>query len=1143
MTFDITSEVLIDDIWIDNTSDVYWRDGVVLSSRGVSSESQRFHIATETAQYTVNNRSGKYTPQNPRGIWHRKLAENSPTRVSVVLGDSYLWTERRPEGSTVAHGSATTPDAVALDITGDIDIRCEVDVLAWSSNSVTLANKYATASNQRSWQFRVESTGSLGFVWSTDGTFAGIRSRISTSPWKWWSAKWARVTLDVDNGASQHVATFYTSMDGVTWDQLGTPITTAGTTSIFSSSSPLWVGGRANISGHDAAQAHWHSFELRSGIAGTVVANPDFNQAVGATSFNDGTGKPWTIDTTFGAKITKRRYRFCHEIASFQIKRDTSGNDRYAVIETGSIFRRINSNNLPSKSAYYRELTSSERPLPLAYWPCEDDEGSTTIASALAGHPPMTISGTPDLASNTNIFASDSLPVMNSAGFRGTVLSYTPATNNKTIVRMLVRVPEAFSTTRSLCLLVATGTAAKWTVAMNTSGSIELRAADSDDTNILSSGFPVLNLVGKSFELKIELTQNGANIDWQIGHRELNDDGTSTAAEDTGTLAGRTIGIFRTLWVGHNRDLTAVTFGHISVANDISVYTNTQRALEAWSGERSGERIKRLLEEEGILFVGIGDMADTELIGQQRANTLITLLSESMETDGGFLYSTKYECGITYRNRKSLYNTGSALTIDYFLGEVADEFVPNPDDLLVHNDITVNRKNGSSYRLAKESGPLSVQAPPNGRGTYNERVDLSLEQDDQLRDQTGYRLHLGTFDDIRYPRIAYDIAREVDLKNNTADAVLMLDSDPGHHIILSNLPTDVTSDAAHQLLAGYNERFDQKSWTVTINGLPDVYHILTLDEPNSDRVASDGMQIAAMPFMGTANTTGTVTTIKIPDAEAINFAVNDRIQLSDDDGLLRISDDVLAPVSEFQITAKSSLAGTTTLTFSPALVSATIVGDKIFRADETSLSVIRGIFEGFEKAAYDFETEAAGNLPWRRSLVTPHSGVWCLRSGAITHSQTSDFEVTIPKKIQQVRFWYRTSSESTFDFFRFLINGVQQFQASGETAWTQSAVYAVTPGQVLTFRYIKDTSVSAGEDAVYIDDLEFRGDYPLASTAAGTYSPAVVIEIGGEKINLTAVSGVGSTQTFTVSRRQNGFSKALMPGTPVRLWDRHYLGL
>jgi hypothetical protein len=40
-----------------------------------------------------------------------------------------------------------------------------------------------------------------------------------------------------------------------------------------------------------------HYAEVRNGIDGTVVASPDFNaQDVGDTSFNDGTGKTWTIN-------------------------------------------------------------------------------------------------------------------------------------------------------------------------------------------------------------------------------------------------------------------------------------------------------------------------------------------------------------------------------------------------------------------------------------------------------------------------------------------------------------------------------------------------------------------------------------------------------------------------------------------------------------------------------------------------------------------------------------------------------------------------------------------------------------------------------------------------------------------------------
>ena len=133
------------------------------------------------------------------------------------------------------------------------------------------------------------------------------------------------------------------------------------------------------------------------------------------------------------------------------------------------------------------------------------------------------------------------------------------------------------------------------------------------------------------------------------------------------------------------------------------------------------------------------------------------------------------------------------------------------------------------------------------------------------------------------------------------------------------------------------------------------------------------------------------------------------------------------------------------------------------------------ITEDFEDAALNITVTNAGNAAWARSTTTPHTGTWSLKSGTITDGQTSDAIVTVPSGATQVRFWYRVSSESTFDFFRFFTGGVQQFQSSGAVGWTQSAAYDVTGVSTITFRYVKDATQATGEDAAYIDDLTFTG--------------------------------------------------------------------
>lgn len=210
------------------------------------------------------------------------------------------------DGSTGCR--ASTPDHSSLDITGDLDIRVEATLDNWTSGDFrTLVAKRGTAGNI-SYQFRVDDTNRLELVWSTDGT-ATLTADQTTLPTIPASRRLAvRVTIDVDNGVGQRVITFYTapSISG-TWTILGSAVTQAGTTSIFSSSAPVEVGSiESGVSQLLAGVVH--AVEIRNGIAGTVVANPDFStQLETTTSFTDAAGKLWTLN---GSSKIIEEYKF-----------------------------------------------------------------------------------------------------------------------------------------------------------------------------------------------------------------------------------------------------------------------------------------------------------------------------------------------------------------------------------------------------------------------------------------------------------------------------------------------------------------------------------------------------------------------------------------------------------------------------------------------------------------------------------------------------------------------------------------------------------------------------------------------------------------------------------------------------------------
>ncbi|MGW2220489.1 hypothetical protein ACWCSD_36365 [Nonomuraea sp. NPDC001684] len=140
------------------------------------------------------------------------------------------------------------------------------------------------------------------------------------------------------------------------------------------------------------------------------------------------------------------------------------------------------------------------------------------------------------------------------------------------------------------------------------------------------------------------------------------------------------------------------------------------------------------------------------------------------------------------------------------------------------------------------------------------------------------------------------------------------------------------------------------------------------------------------------------------------------------------------------------------------------------------------LVEDFEDSSYAFAITG----DWELTTELAKNGAGCLRSKRIGDGGTTEAQVTVPAGATKVRFWYRVSSEATYDLFWFFNNSTtESLKLSGEVGWTLSSDYNVTPGTMLTFRYTKDGSNGPNLDAAFIDDLTFvfPDSRPLAQQA------------------------------------------------------------
>jgi hypothetical protein len=290
------------------TSSVKGRVTKVGSAGGVSSQDRYFgHLAVltgtlfELPQFDFMDPLTSEDRHAPYHGWTGELAADRFERLCSEEGLTCMVlapTGGLRESTGVNADNASTPDAAALDITGDIDLRCWLAADNWADgNFRKLVQKWEATGDQRSYALQLGNDGEIELLWSTDGT-AGTESIIGSNevltPMPTGDDFLAvRATLDVDNGASGHDVNIYfgPSLDGP-WTQHYTE-TVAGTTSIHSGTASLKVAGDGNFTSFGVIRGA----RVYDGIDGTLVADPDFTaQTIGDASFDDDAGNTWTVN-------------------------------------------------------------------------------------------------------------------------------------------------------------------------------------------------------------------------------------------------------------------------------------------------------------------------------------------------------------------------------------------------------------------------------------------------------------------------------------------------------------------------------------------------------------------------------------------------------------------------------------------------------------------------------------------------------------------------------------------------------------------------------------------------------------------------------------------------------------------------------
>lgn len=512
------------------------------------------------------------------------------------------------------------------------------------------------------------------------------------------------------------------------------------------------------------------------------------------------------------------------EAAAWRPQRALVG-DAWTSVDGGGLLRRLQQGTTPLKAPLPRAILAD--PDVVAYWPLDDGKDSDLAASGLPGGTPLTEDGVvafaavdgpagapapaPDLVSGNAWVGGLSGPVVMAATGEWSVDYWIQLASDDLPTALGGGVTWRVSGTYGAYL---------WHIRFEEDQAV-LRVdndGDVDTDSIIATCTP---FDGQMHHIRVCAQQDGSDADVQFY--------VDAVLADTRTGTGKTIGVITQVYVGDYAKVippkyeipTAITSTAVSSLVIRNGGTDTagsdDDAGSGYDGESAGDRFLRLGVEEGVNTIVDGDESDTQLMGPQSSDTLVNLLRECVRTDDGLMYEPRDELGVVMRPGRSRYNQASVLDLSYTASHIAPTLQPVLDDQGTRNDVVAVRRNGSSARAVKTSGPLNVNDPivdPDGVGRFDTSIDVNTATDVVLLDHANWHVHKGTVDEPRYPQVTVDLDADTSLIPDVNGVEL------GDRITIGDLPVDWSPDGASLLVLGIRESLPALRRLVTFVTVP-----------------------------------------------------------------------------------------------------------------------------------------------------------------------------------------------------------------------------------------------------------------------------------------------------------------------------------
>lgn len=837
-------QMKINNIWTDvtryDTNTKILQDASITIKRGQGGLQDR--TPTSICEWTWEDPNGIYNNENPRSPYYGVLPRNTPVRVYVPRSEAAFYRLSNDDASRVQ-----TTDKAALDITGDMELRFDFEprrFTRWASGgagAMFLGGKYVLTGNQRSWYVRLGdpttnlNTSPLFFVWSTDGTAAGLLTANATVPLPVTTGRLAiKITVDVNNGGGSREIKFWTSTTGIdgTYTQLGAT-NTGAVTSIFASTANLELGtingGALNLASVNSTRnfdGRIYNFRMYNGIGGSLVAEANFtNKANGTTSFADGLGNTWT--TQVNAEITNADYRFHGEFSAPKIvakrTRNGSGLDIRVQAEAGGLIRRLTANDTPIQSAIAFTFSTYNAN---GWWLGEDASNTDTklASSGASDIKPASINDITFAGFDEGIAGSAGVMECGSTNPQFSAFpKYTDPTGElhfygffkfPSIPGSEVVLFTWYSNTFEVSYYQLSVTPTSYRLrGFDQTGAVAFNnlvafAAECVPTNwmayhsrTIGDGFGGLNITHEWVTVGTDAYQTGAVSNVAVG---------STGRFTRVTLQGT--------------GLNGVKFCHLMTSNKVGLEffsgtptTNVVNYARAFAGETADSRFRRICTLLGVTPVVIGALDDSELMGPQPLDKGMNVLYECAEVDGGKITEARDQLALEYRTRKSLYNQPDSLTMTWAM--LTEGLEATPDDTDVANDILLERQSGGTARATLSYGPMSIQAPPAGISPVSDNPIVNNYTLEQLTQLAYAMLHKRTWPTARYPTVPIEMHRSP-FAGNTTQFLAAQKLDITDVIRITSLPNIFAPEELRLMVGGLTEQYFGQEWYIDSDTVP-----------------------------------------------------------------------------------------------------------------------------------------------------------------------------------------------------------------------------------------------------------------------------------------------------------------------------------